>query len=77
MTATYLKNRASTKAVEKTTPYEGWTGLKPDLNHLRVLGCKALAHIPDCIRKKFDSKAEEFIFVGYCEDSNGYKLVKL
>ena len=77
MTAIYLKNRAPTKAVEKMTPYEAWSGLKPDLSHLRVFCCKALAHIPDCRRTKFDKKTEEFIFVGYCEDLKGYRLVKL
>ena len=27
MTATYMKNRVPTKAVDKMTPYEAWTGL--------------------------------------------------
>ena len=52
MTATYLKNRAQTEAVGKMTSYEAWTGLKPDLSDLCVFGCKALAHIPHCKRKK-------------------------
>ena len=77
MTATYMKNRAPTKAVEKMTPYETWTCLKSDLSHLRIFDCNVLAHIPDCKRTKFDSKAEEFIFVGYCEDSKDYRLVEL
>ena len=51
MITTYLKNRASTKAVDKMAPCEACAGLKPDLSHLRVFGCKAQAHIPDCKRK--------------------------
>ena len=34
----------------------------------------AYAHIPDKLRKKLDSKGEKCIFLGYCEDSKGYRL---
>src|SRR5438445_11957667 len=36
--ANYLRN-VSPVASLSTTPYEAATGRKPDLNHLRVLGC--------------------------------------
>ena len=41
---------------------------------MRVFGCVAYAHIPDKLRKKLDSKGEKCIFLGYCEDSKGYRL---
>ena len=36
-TATFLLNRTPTKAVEKT-PYEMWTGRKPNMSFLRIWG---------------------------------------
>ena len=74
-TANYLKNRSPTKAVRNMTPEEAWSGTKPDLSHLRIFGCKALVHVPKTLRKKFDAKAEEQIFVGYAEQSKGYRLI--
>ena len=47
-TAVYLRNRAPTTAFnKKITPYERWYRRKPNLNHLKVFGCMAYAHIPD------------------------------
>lgn len=71
-TAVYLKNRCPHRALNRKTPYEIWNGYKPNLNHLRVFGCRALIHIPQCNRKKLDMKAEEAIFVGYTEDPHTY-----
>ena len=56
-TAAYLKNRSPTKALQGKTPFEAWYGKKPNVEHLKVFGCKAYAHIPKDERHKFDSKA--------------------
>src|ERR1700733_3648096 len=74
-TANYLRNRSPTKALPNMTPQEAWTGKKPDLSHLRVFGCKALVKVPDNNRKKWDPKAKEYIFVGYWEQSQGYRVL--
>ena len=71
----YLKNRSPTKALKSVTPYEVWTKRKPDLRHLRIFGCKALVRIPAAFRKKLDSKSKECIFVGYSDNTKGYRLV--
>ena len=34
----------------------------------------AYVHIPDQLRKELDSNGEKCIFLGYCEDSKGYRL---
>ncbi len=74
-TATYLRNRSSTTALEEeTTPYERWYGRKPNLEYLRVFGCVAYAHIPDCNQRKLDEKAEKLRFVGYSKNPKGYRL---
>jgi hypothetical protein len=45
---------------------------KPSVEHLRVMGCRAYIHVPDELRKKLDSKAQQGWLVGYGEDSKGW-----
>ena len=71
-TAVYLKNQSSTKALKDMTPFEAWTKEKPRIEHLRVFGCDAYAHIPKDERKKLASKSKKCIFVGYGELVKGY-----
>lgn len=40
-TTVYLHNRSPTRAVDSATSSEAWTGLKPDVKHLRSFGCTA------------------------------------
>jgi len=75
-TAAYLANRSPHKAIkEQKTPQEIWTGKKVSLNHLKVFGCVGYVHVPKVKRKKWDSKSLPYVFVGYCEDSKGYRLL--
>ena len=64
-TAVYLLNISPTKAVYNRTPYEGWTGSKPKVSHLRVFGFIAYAMIHSQLRRKLDDKSEKCVFVGY------------
>ena len=73
-TAVYLRNRSPTKAVNHATPFEAWTGDKPDVSHLFSFGCTAYAHIPKDERKKLDSKARKCIFLGYGTETKRYRL---
>lgn len=73
-TAVYLRNRCPTKAVKGMTPYESWHGEKPKVEHLRVFGCDAYAHIPKDERGKFDPKARKCILLGYGQETKGFKL---
>ncbi|RKO98266.1 hypothetical protein CXG81DRAFT_2566, partial [Caulochytrium protostelioides] len=45
VTAAYLINRCASSATS-TTPFERWTGSKPDVSHLRVFGCLAWVQVP-------------------------------
>ena len=56
------------------TPYEVWKGYKPNVNHLRIFGCSAYAHIPKDERTKMDPKAKKNIFLGYGIGVKGYRL---
>lgn len=75
-TACYLQNCSFTSSIQDSTPHELWTGLKPDLTHLRIFGCSAYSQIPDNKRAKLDTKALKCIFVGYGQPLGvkGYRL---
>ena len=73
--AAYVRNRLPTMVLkERETPYERWYGRKPDVSHFRVFGCMAYAHVPDCERRKLDTKSKKMRFVGYSLTSKGYRL---
>ena len=73
-TAVYLRNRSPTKSVEAMTPSEAWTGEKPNVIHLRIFGCAASAHVAKDERRKLDPKARKCIFLGYSNETKGYRL---
>jgi hypothetical protein len=64
-TAVYLHNRTCSSRHDMT-PWEKLTGVKPDLSHLRVWGCKVGVHVPlELQENKLDGVSEEGRFVGY------------
>lgn len=71
--AVYLKNRSVASGLEKT-PYEIWTGRKPNLTNLRVFGSPVMVHIPKEKRTKWDRKSKKHILVGYSENIKGYRI---
>jgi len=50
--STHILNRSPTLFVQNMTPEEAWSGRKPCVNHFRIFGCVAYAHILDEKRKK-------------------------
>lgn len=76
-TAVYLRNRSPTKAVKGMTPFEAWTGEKPNVEHLRVFGCAAYAHVAKDERKKLDRKSRKCVLLGYGTETKGYRLYDL
>ena len=73
-TAVCVHNRSPTTCLKDKTPYECLFGKKPDLFHLRVLGCKCYVHILNSNRQKLDQKSYEAIFIGYPDGTKGYKV---
>ena len=72
-TVVYLKNRSPTTALEGITPFEAWFGKKPNLSHLKSIGCTAYVHVPKEKRKKLDSHSRKCKLVGYA-GTNQYRL---
>ena len=69
--AVYLVNRSPSSAIKFKCPEEIWTNRKPDLNHLRVVGCEAYAHKSD---GKLEPRSTRCVFLGYQEGTKGYRL---
>ncbi|KAH9726202.1 hypothetical protein KPL70_008169 [Citrus sinensis] len=74
-TAVYILNRSPTKAVRDKTPFEAWHSQKPIVDHLKIFGSIAYALIPAQSREKFDEKGEKYLFIGYSDESKGYRLL--
>ena len=73
-TAVYVKNRSPHVSVPGKTPYEVWTGRKPNLKHLRVFGCDAYAMTPKALRSKLNPNSVRCMFVGYSRNTKAYRL---
>lgn len=73
-TAIYILNQCPTKAVLNRTPFEAWHKKKPLVDHLKIFGSIAYSLISTPNRDKFDEKSEKLIFIGYSDESKGYRL---
>ncbi|KRX63672.1 Retrovirus-related Pol polyprotein from transposon TNT 1-94 [Trichinella sp. T9] len=73
-TAAYLQNRLPSRSISKT-PFELWTGIKPNVEHIRIFGSKAYSYIPKQKRRKWGNKAREGVIVGYSGSKKGYRLL--
>ncbi|GKC46663.1 zinc finger, CCHC-type containing protein [Tanacetum coccineum] len=67
------KNRVPNKR-NKITPYELWTKRKPNLNYLKVWGCRAVVRLPDLKLKNLGERGIECIFVRYAEHSKAFRF---
>uniref|UniRef100_A0A2A4JA71 Integrase catalytic domain-containing protein n=1 Tax=Heliothis virescens TaxID=7102 RepID=A0A2A4JA71_HELVI len=75
-TAAYIINRSPTTSINKRTPYELWTGKLPDLSNIKIFGSEVMMQVPKEKRKKWDPKSQRMIFVGYCDNTKGYRLAE-
>lgn len=73
-TAAYIVNRSPSRSLDLVTPEEAWSKQKPNLQHLKVFGSRAMYHIPKQKRRKFDVKSKEGIFFGYADNSKGFRI---
>ena len=69
-TAAYTRARTVSRATGKT-PYELYEGRKPDLSHMREIGCKAFVLQPKNLKVGY--RAEEFVLIGYAQNSKAYR----
>ena len=76
--ASYLQNCLPSKAIEEDiTPIKKWCGHKPYVSHMRMFGSIIYIHVPDQKKRKLDIKAKRGVFVGYSNQSKGYRVLIL
>jgi len=74
---THIYNRTPMRHLEWRTPHEWFTGERPSIGRLQVLGCGAYVFIPSEIREnKMAPKAELMVFLGMHSGGKGYIFVR-
>src|ERR1044072_4004423 len=74
-TTIYVLNRILIRHILNKTPYELLKGRKLNIYLLRVFGCKCFVLNNEKENLgKFDSKADEGIFLGYSQSSKAYTV---
>ena len=73
-TATYVRNRTLTSALDGRTPYEMVYGVKPDLADLRAFGALCAIVKPGVNLQKLDDCAIMCISIGYKYGGGGYRV---
>ncbi|GBP23594.1 Retrovirus-related Pol polyprotein from transposon TNT 1-94 [Eumeta japonica] len=73
-TAVYLQNRIVAATLDNKTPFELWTGSKPDISHIRIFGSTVMVHVAKEKRRKWDKKAVKCILMGYPDNIKGYRV---
>jgi hypothetical protein len=76
VTAVYILNHSSTKALNGMMPYEAWHGRKSMVCLLRVFGCLAFSKVLGHIGK-LDDRSTPGVFIGYAEGSKAYRILDL
>jgi hypothetical protein len=56
------------------TPEEVFSGIKPEVGHLRIFGCSVYIHVPKEKRTKMEPSGKKGVFVGYSENSKAYRI---
>lgn len=70
----YILNRLPTRAVSGKTPYEAWTGKRPNVSHIRVFGCVAHMKIPSVHVTKLDDRSKRVVNLGKETGTKAYRL---
>jgi hypothetical protein len=73
-TATYVRNRTLTSALDGRTPYDMAYGVKPDLADLRAFGAPCAIVEPGAKLKKLDDRVAICLFLGYKYGGGGYMV---
>lgn len=72
--AVYVLNRLSTRGLTDSTPYEAWSGQKPDVGHIKIFGCCAYMKIPNVYTKKLDDRSKLVVYFGREPGTKAHRL---
>jgi hypothetical protein len=70
----YIQNRCPHAILKDMTPREVFSGIKPEVGHLRIFGCPVYIHVPKEKRTKMEPSGKKGVFVGYSEKSKAYRI---
>ena len=56
------------------TQYEIWRGMKPNVSHFHIFGSKCYILNDWELLRKFDSKSDERVFLGYSNNNRAYRV---
>ena len=73
LTTTYLQMCIATKSLNNITPFEAYHGHRPDISHLREIGCRAFVLILNKHNPKIFQCSEEHVMIGYRKNSKTYR----
>jgi hypothetical protein len=73
-TVVYIQNRCPHVILKDKTPEEVFSGIKPEVGHLRIFGCPVYIHVPKEKRTKMEPSGKKGVFVGYSENSKAYRI---
>jgi hypothetical protein len=68
----YVQNKSPHRILGDKTLEEAFSGVKPEIGHLRIFGCPVYIHVPVEKRMKLEPSGQKGIFVGYNETSKAY-----
>ena len=75
--ASYVQNKVPHSSMKGNTPFKSYFGHKLDVSNFRVFGSTAWARIPSDKRKYLQPKSVECLFIGYPDESKGFKLLNI
>ena len=58
----------------RKTPEEVFTGIRPDMSHIRIFASVCYCHVHANTRKKLDPSREKGLLAGYSETSKAYRV---
>ena len=73
-TLVYVQNKSPHRVFRNKTLEEAFTGVKPNVSHLRIFGCSMYIHVPKEKRSKLEPLGKKETFVGYSETSKAYDI---
>jgi hypothetical protein len=73
----YIQNRCPHAILKERTPEEVFSGIKPEVGNLRILGCPMYSHVPKEKRTNMEPSGKKGVFLGYSENSKDYKIYVL
>lgn len=70
----YVLNRLPTRALNGKTPYEAWSGKRPNLEHIQIFGCVANMKVPAVHTKNLDDRGKLVVYLGREPGTKGSRM---